>query len=74
MQRKYAFTVINQIPLLPETKAQVLKMPNGEGWVLKFVTPFNLPAGNVGAMFVWARGDLEASGDSLSDFLSSGRR
>jgi len=70
MSRDYIFTIIPQIPTLPETKAQVISGPPGN-WVLKFVVPFSLPSGGISAMLVWSRGD-EAGSDSLHDFLNRG--
>jgi hypothetical protein len=57
MRREYAFTVLQQIPQIPDTKAQMISSPAGEDWVLKFVIPFSVPAGGNGAMFVWAKGE-----------------
>lgn len=72
MRREYAFTVLQQIPQIPGSKAQMISLPAGDDWILKFVIPFSVPAGGNGAMFVWSRG--EETGDTTSDYLSSRRR
>jgi hypothetical protein len=57
-RREYAFTTLQQIPQIPDSKAQMIQPPTGDDWVLKFVVNFDVPAGGNGAMFVWAKEGL----------------
>lgn len=73
MQRQYVFTILKQVPSLPEDKAQVIPQPDGPGWILKGAVPVPIPAGGTGMMFIWTQGESDEGSDSLSQFFNTGR-